>query len=136
MSIKSAVYDGRTALVRVDAGGERIEGWAHQLSESVRALNHLTRDQSVPAPEVYELLGDLALAANMLPQLMAQLAAGLAGSLEDYDVYDSARDPQVSVSTAREHLEAAAVCAAHVGDALDRARAAIADQGYTVPPNR
>lgn len=131
MSIKSKTYGVRTALGHTDAAGERTAGWTEQFSESVRALNHLTiGDDPIPAPEVYAMLGDLAHAAHLLPQLLTQLADGLTRSLDEYDVYDTTQAPQMSVAQARTQLETAAVLARQVGDALDAAQTAIADQGY------
>lgn len=101
--------------------------------EAIRALNHLTSylPKGVPAPTVYEILGNLKGVGHMLPQTFNQLAAGLGKSLNAYEVYeDDGRDPVQSVAAATDHLTRAAQLAAQVGQELEQAQSTISRQGY------
>lgn len=100
--------------------------------EAVRAFNHLTINRSsLPAPEVYRILGNLKLGAGYsLEQALNQIAAGLANSTKEYDVYDNNRDPEESIDLAVGYLKAAAVHAAKIGPLLEAAQTAINLQGY------
>jgi hypothetical protein len=101
--------------------------------EALRAMNHATLGQSIPAPVVYELLGSLKQAAGALAQLARQLGHGLERSLITCDVYDNNRDPAVSVAMAVHALTVAADQSHHAGNALATAQSAINLQGYTLP---
>ena len=103
---------------------------AETASEAIRAINHLTF-RSVPAPLLYDVLGNLKGVGHLLPQALTQLGQGLAGSLSAYDVYDGAgKDPAASVAQARAYLAQAAARAADVGLLLEAAQGAINEQGY------
>lgn len=106
-------------------------GWPEQASQAVRAINHLTGNgHPIPAPVLYEVLGNLKCVGHMLPQALTQLADGLARSLNQFVVYDTGGDPAGNIQQARQHLAAAARAAADLGVALEAAQSVIASQGY------
>lgn len=119
----------------VDANGTRDDvQCAINAYDAIRAFNHLTLFAKLPAPVVYDILGNLKGVGNMLPQALGQLSTGLGRSLEEFDVYeDGGGDPAQSVAVAIDHLRRAAELAAELGDELDRAQSAIRDQGYRRP---
>lgn len=104
--------------------------WAEVAYESIRAINHLTLNVPIPAPTAYRILGDLKGVGHLLPQALEQLARGLQASLEAFDVYDLRRTPRDSVAEAIGLLARAARRAADLGQLLEDAQAAIAEQGY------
>lgn len=100
--------------------------------EAIRAFNHLTINRpSIPAPEVYSILGNLKLAAGYsLQQALGQIATGLSNSPRDYDVYDNNRPPEESIDTAVGYLKAAQEHAGKIARLLEAAQTAINSQGY------
>ncbi|WP_198414113.1 hypothetical protein [Cryobacterium adonitolivorans] len=106
--------------------------YADQANESIRDLTHATMlPAQLPAPLVYEVLGNLKGVGSRLPQALQQLAKGLGRSIDQYDVYeDDASDPVQSIATATDHLTRAAQLADQLGDELAKAQAAISRQGY------
>lgn len=103
---------------------------ASEARESIRAINHTT-PAVLPAPFVYDVLGELKGVGNMLPQALTQIAAGLGRSLDEFDMYeDDGSDPAQSVAIARGHLKRAAELASQFGDELEAAQSAISRQGY------
>lgn len=112
--------------------GEVLVGLAEQAAEAIQGLNHRTR-RTIPAPWAYEVLGRLTQIAHGLPQLFDQLGDGLHRSLDEYDVYDHARAPAVSVELVCAALDDATTHAARLGELLEEAHAAIADQGRALP---
>jgi hypothetical protein len=131
------VLHGDLTLTRrySEATGDSHEGWADVAYESVRAMNHITGGgaayaQGIPAPVVYTVLGNLSGMANMLPQLMEQLANGLVRSLDNFAVYDNKQEPSLSAQEAAELLASAGVHAMRMADALSAAQVAINSQGY------
>ncbi|OLT43959.1 hypothetical protein BJF86_13285 [Serinicoccus sp. CNJ-927] len=112
-------------------GGDVEAGWPEVAYESIRAINHLTSyGYAVPAPVLYDVLGNLQGVGYLLPQALTQLGEGLEKSLAEYDVYDTAGDLHESVDVARGHLLTAADAARTLGAALEAAQSAIAGQGY------
>jgi hypothetical protein len=102
--------------------------------ESIRALNHITIDtRSLPAPVVYQMLGNLNNAGYGLAQLLGQLSNNLIRSLADYDVYDNAGDPTEAVGAASAAMRQAADLARQIGTLLSSAQSAINQQGYNTP---
>lgn len=128
------LYGDRTLTGHDDHdSGESIAGWPDVAYESIRAINHLTSGTPIPAPVVYSVLGNLKGVGHMLPQALNQLGAGLAASLDEFDVYDHKREPGESVSEARSYLEMAAKKAEELGRLLEEAQVAINSQGYETP---
>ena len=107
---------------------------ADDVYEAIRAMNHATiaagPGHSLPAPVVYQLLGNLNNAGYGLAQLLHQLEAALAASLTDYHVYDRNRDPSESLAIVGQALRAAAHHAHELGDLLAAAQTAINLQGH------
>jgi hypothetical protein len=104
--------------------------------EAVRSINHLTFG-AVPAPVVYDVLGNLKNVGHLLPQALGQLGAGLERSLSEYDVVeDDGGDPAESIALARAYLEEAAALAGQVGELLEKAQGAINRQGYNAKENQ
>lgn len=102
--------------------------------EAIRAINHITMGRSIPAPEVYTILGNLKNVGHLLPQALTQIADGLTHSLTTHTVYEAeGADPATSVNTARTHLLAAGELAATLAQHLEQAQSAIASQGYNNP---
>lgn len=130
--IAHTVFGGRGITRQRDSNaGEDVESWPEVAAGAIRALNHLTGNGNpVPAPMVYEVLGELATLGHRLPQALTQLAQGLDRSLDSFTVTDTRGNPQASVIVANELLTQAAVLAQQLGEALTAAQQAIAGQGY------
>lgn len=124
------IHEGRGLVGYTDAEGES-EGWPEVAYEAVRSINHLTQGGPIPAPTVYEVLGNLKGVGHLLPQALSQLGQGLAQSLDDFEVYDRSGDPAQSVANARAYLAEAAEHAQQLGLALEAAQSAISAQGFT-----
>lgn len=128
-NVENLLYGGRTLLCHTEEG-ERVAGWPEVAHEAIRAINHPTGHGSIPAPTVYRILGDLKGVGHLLPQALEQLCRGLQASLAAFDVYDHRRDPAESVTDAVALLVRASRKAADLGQLLEDAQAAIAEQGY------
>jgi hypothetical protein len=102
---------------------------ADNACEAIRALNHGTY-RTLPAPLVYDLLGNLNNVGYGLEQLLGQISTGLTRSLTDYDVYDRNREPAESVAIANDAMHTAAQLAHDIGALLAAAQTAINSQGY------
>lgn len=85
---------------------------------------------AVPAPLLYDVLGNLKGVGHLLPQALTQLGEGLQASLAEYDVYDTEGEPSDNIDIARRHLLTAADSARTMAAALEAAQSAIAGQGY------
>lgn len=134
-SIERAVHGGRGLTEWTDPDtGEAQAGWPELANESIRAINHLTFGHAVPAPVLYDVLGNLKGVGHLLPQALTQLADGLQRSLDELQVYDRDGDPSTNVDRAREHLAAAAGAAGALGAELEAAQSTVAGQGYQDPP--
>lgn len=128
--IEYRVVGGR-GLVAHSEGEETIASWPDMAYEAIRSINHLTTgSECVPAPTLYEVLGNLKMVGHLLPQALEQLSVGLERSLGELNVYDGRGDPAGSVAVAQELMAAAARAAARVGGVLELAQSAIAEQGY------
>ena len=104
---------------------------ADEAYEAIRAINHRTMWARLPAPVVYSILGSLKGVGHLLPQALTQLASGLGRSLDEYVVYeDDGSDPMDSVAIAAGYLAQAAQLSTALGEALELAQSAIANQGY------
>jgi hypothetical protein len=104
---------------------------AEQVYEGLRAINHDTVNASLPAPVVYDILGNLKGIGWLLPQALTQLAAGLGRSLNEYDVReDDGGDPIQNIATATDHLTRAALLAEQLGEELATAQNILSGQGY------
>lgn len=129
--IRNRIHAGRTLTRFTEADGEDVIGWPELAYESIRAINHLTSGAVVPAPVLYQVLGELKGVGHLLPQALNQLGVGLERSLTEIDgVYDDARDPADTVTRARQLLTDAAAAASQLGALLEEAQAVIAAQGY------
>lgn len=113
--------------------GEHVPGWPQLVGESLRAINHLTNTHVIPAPTVYQVLGELKAIGSLLPQTCIQLANGLSMSLQVLEVYDHNRDPARSVEQAVVLLNQALRKAIELGELLDAAQTQIGGQGYHTP---
>jgi len=129
VDVENLLYGGRT-LVGSTEEGERVAGWPVVAYEAIRAINHLTGHGPIPAPTVYRILRDLKGVGHLLPQALEQLCRGMQASLTAFDVYDRRREPAESVSDAVALLVRASRKATDLGQLLEDAQAAIADQGY------
>ena len=128
-NVEHLQYGGRS-LVSFTDEGERVAGWPEVAYESIRAINHLTSHRPIPAPTAYRILGELKGIGHLLPQACAQLARGLEESLHVLDVYDHRREPGESATEAVMLLNQTLRTATELGDLLEAAQAAIAEQGY------
>ena len=128
-NVENLLYGGRTLLCHTEEG-ERVAGWPEVAHEAIRAINHLTGHGPIPAPTAYRILGDLKGVGHLLPQAFAQLCRGLQASLAAFDVYDHSRELAESEMDAVALLARASRKAADLGQLLEDAQAAIADQGY------
>lgn len=99
--------------------------------ESIRAINHITLGRTLPAPFIYEVLGNLRGMVDALPQAFNQLSLTLAKSLDEFEVFeDDGGDPSARTKEATDHLVLAAHLADQLGNELAAAQTAIARQGY------
>lgn len=101
--------------------------------EQVRRIAALTVfSPALPAPDLYPVLGSLALLGHSLQQALGQLVTGLERSPEFYDLRedDPERDPAISIEAAADWLTTAAEHAATLGHACSNAQSAIAGQGW------
>ena len=106
-------------------------GHAEQAYEALRALNHDTLNARLPAPVVYDVLGNLKGIGHLLPQALNQLASGLGRSLDEYDVReDDGGDPVQNIAAATDHLTRAAHLADQLGEELEKAQTVLSGQGY------
>ena len=108
---------------------EDVVRHADDAYEAIRALNHGTH-RTLPAPLVYDLLGNLNNVGYGLEQLLGQMSTGLTRSLAGYDVYDGSREPGESVALANDAMRTAARLAHDIGALLAAAQTAINLQGY------
>lgn len=127
------LHGGRALTGHDDPDGEHVAGWPDVAYEALRAINHLTLGGAIPAPVVYEVLGNLKGVGHMLPQALSQLGTGLTASLEAFDVYDHKGDPADNVTQARAYLLEAAEKSRELGELLEAAQGAINSQGYHGP---
>lgn len=133
-TITQRIHNGRGLTTWEDPETKEVEaGWPEMASESIRAINHLTFGGTVPAPVLYDILGNLKGVGHLLPQALEQLSEGLEKSLVELDVYDRAGDPAQNVHLAQQHLVEAIAAARGLGAALEAAQSAIGDQGYNPP---
>jgi hypothetical protein len=129
--IERSIFNDRTLCGHEDAEGTQVMGWPEVAYESVRAINHLTSNGlPIPAPVIYEVLGNLKGVGHLLPQTLRQLTAGLSASLDAFDVYDHNGETGESVAVAQKTMLAAAEHAKQLGDLLEQAQGAINSQGY------
>lgn len=108
---------------------------ADDVYESVRAINHATIDaHSIPAPVVYDFLGNIKTAAGHgISQALGQVATGLLRSLDTHDVYDDNGDPAENAAAAAALMHEAADLATQIGTLLEEAQSRISRQGYNAP---
>ncbi len=128
-NVDNLLYGGRS-LVGFTDEGERIDGWPEVAHEAIRAINHLTGHEPIPAPTAHRILGDLKGVGHLLPQALEQLCRGLQASLTASDVYDHRRHPAESVMDAVALLARASRKAADLGQLLEDAQAVLSGQGY------
>lgn len=96
-----AVFDGHSLIDR-EFPEDRVEGWPRITAQAARAIAHLTLGAVTPAPVVYDVLGDLKQVGWRLAEVSASLSAGLAASLDAFDVYQTDDgDPQAAVAAAQ-----------------------------------
>ena len=102
---------------------------AHAVAESVRSLNHATLGGgglAQPA-DAYQVLGELALAASRLPQLLTQVGRWLNVALASGELgCDDGTDPAIAVSEAWMFLSDARTAAAALARDLDHAQQQLA----------
>ena len=85
-----------------DSPGQAL-ALARTAAEAIRSLNHATLggDGLGQPADAYAILGELALAASRLPQLLGQVGTWLAAALADGRLgCDDGTDPAVAVSGA------------------------------------
>ena len=133
--IESRVYGGRTLVGYTDQG-EHMADWPEVVHQAIRAISHLTKHGPIPAPTVYQILGELKGVGHLLPQACAQLGSGLQQSLPVLDVCDNRRDPAESVTEAVLLLNRALRKVFELGELLDAAQAAVAIRATAPPRSR
>lgn len=112
---------------------------ARTAAEAVRALNHSTRPgiAQIDVTEVYDLLGELALMAHRLPQLLGQIEALVDDLVEDDQVLivdGPHHDDPVAVAAICGHWLAASAGAAHeLAHRVDQAHQVLAHAAVTDP---
>lgn len=105
---------------------------AEMAAESVRSVNHLTlRAPSPGTPgwedvgDLYQVLGELRVLAERLPQACSQLARHLEGRLYEVDAMTD-EPAEAVVASASLALGDAQRCASQVGEHLNVAHSAVA----------
>lgn len=108
---------------------------ASAIDAHVKDLEQRVRNaDAIPAPEAYELLGELKWAlGHTAGDLLNHTGDKLLASLKVYDVTDSRGDAYDNAEVAIEHLRVAARLAGELGRHLEHAQTAIAGQGYNTP---
>ena len=105
---------------------------AARAAEAVRALNHQTRPGVAQSDvtEVYDLLGELALMASRLPQLLGQVETLLDALVEHHQVAvvdgPNAGDPAAVAAIAGHWLAASAGSAHELAHRVDQAQQVLA----------
>lgn len=75
----AAAEDQGRGILAHDRDGQRIPGWAETHYDAIRALHRITLQvEPIKEAAAYELLSDLELAAQLMPQVLLQLAEGYA----------------------------------------------------------
>ena len=129
-NVTRLVHNGR-GIVAHDVDGERVAGWPEVAYEAIRAVNHVTGGVAVPAPVLYDVVGELKGVGHLLPQALDQLGQGLRASLDEYTVTDeSGREPAETVEQAVRALNEAAERARELGALLEQVQSLVAEQGY------
>lgn len=108
---------------------------ANAACEAIRDINHRTiRSPAIPAPEMYEVLGDLKTLGYGLEQALRQLARSLASSMAVYALYEEdGGNPEESIAYAMDSMRVAAGHASRLGEVLDSAQSDISRQGFYPP---
>ena len=112
---------------------------ARTAAAAIRSLNHATLggDGLGQPADAYELIGELALAAAGLPQLLVQVGRWLASALESGRLAcDDGADPAAAVGGARLSLSGARATAAALAAALSQAQQQIAAVHGGFPPEQ
>lgn len=124
---------GRGLIGRTDPNtGEHVESWPDLTYESVRSVCHLTSGPlSIPAPMVYEMVGNWKAALHLLPQALEQTAGALQRSLKEYEVTDGpGLDPAAQAREASASMLEAGRLVRTAAQLLEEAQQTIARQGY------
>lgn len=118
----------------IDDDRPTIVRHADEAYEAVRAINHATINaQSIPAPVVYDFLGNTKTGGGYgLQQALAQVADGLLRSLETHEVYDDG-DPAENAQAAADLMREASALAGRIGALLEQAQSRISYQGHAAP---
>lgn len=113
-------------------GTERLAG---ELYDDMHDLSVAVMGRAVPAPELYDILGNLKFAGGYyLAELLGRLADGIERSLDEFEVYEAnGGDPVAHAMLAASMLQGAAAHAERVGRLLEEAHTAIAFQGHHGP---
>jgi len=116
-----------------------IGQYAEDAYQAVRAINHATiTRRPIPAPVVYEILGNLKQLSYALDQALGQISTGLAASLEApslFEVYEAdGSDPAESVASARAALHIGCAAAYALATDIERAQGYLTWQGYRPVP--
>lgn len=104
----------------------------NELYDGMHDLSVAVLGRSVPAPELYGILGNLKFAGGYyLAELLGRLADGIEKSIDEYDVYEvGGGNPASRAALAASLMEGAATHAAKIGEYLEAAHSAIAGQGH------
>lgn len=122
------------------AAAKAAEDATHELA---RAANG-NGGHVMPAPTVYEILGNLKVMMWQLREVTDFLPRGLACSLEDdrlavydYDIYGAGgdREPAAQIDLAAEHLAAISTALRAAAEHAERAQQALVGQGYNEAPS-
>ena len=110
---------------------------AARAAEAIRALNHATRPgvAHVDVTEVYDLLGEIALMAHRLPQLLGQIENLIDRLVEDDQVLivdgPNAGDPAAVAAICGHWLAASAGSAHQLAHRVDQAHEVLAHAAAT-----
>ena len=115
--------------------GAKERELANAATEAIRGITHLTLGSPpIPAPQMFEVLGDLKCLGYGLDQALRQLARSLGSFLAVYAVFEEdGGNPEESVAYAMDSMRVAAGHASRLGEVLDFAQADITRQGYYPP---
>lgn len=102
------------------------------LFDGTGELSRAVHGRAVPAPELYEILGNLEGAGGyLLAELLGRLADGIQKSVAEYEVYeDDVGNPGGRAKLTAMLLREAAAHAKHICLCLEAAHSEIAGQGH------
>lgn len=110
-----------------DTVDESLVSYASEACEAIRTINHKTvGGVAIPAPSVYNILGNGRALGYALQQALQQIGAGLVPSLDEYNLREGdGSDPAINTMTVQNLMNQAVEHAGQIGRLLQEAQDAI-----------